>query len=177
LLMTLSTDRVRLLIADAVGTGKSVEAGLIVAELIARGLAQRVLVCVPAPLREQWRDSLDHFFHLDSTIVAGPLLPALERRLLPGQSVWSAHDIVVASIDYLKTRPETVLSHSWDVVLIDEAHLCARPHTYGTGRLETSPFAVSSIRLATVAGTEQGPVGAGRKMVSRRAPEVVPLSV
>jgi superfamily II DNA or RNA helicase len=130
LLMTLGSDRVRLLIADAVGTGKSVEAGLVVAELIARGMARRILVCVPAPLRDQWRDALEHFFHLNATVVAGHLLPALERRLLPGQSVWSAHDIVVASVDYLKTRPETVLSHGWDVILIDEAHLCAKPHTF-----------------------------------------------
>ena len=129
LLMTLGAERVRLLIADAVGTGKTVEAGLILSELIARGRARRALICVPAPLRDQWSEALDHFFHLESTIVAGHLLPALERRLLPGQSVWSAHDIVIASIDYLKTRPETVLSHGWDVVVIDEAHLCARPHT------------------------------------------------
>jgi ERCC4-related helicase len=129
LLLTLGQDRVRLLIADDVGTGKTVEAGLVLAELMARGQARRVLVCVPANLREQWRDALDHFFHIDATVVAGHLLPALERRLLPGQSVWTANDVVVASIDYLKFRTEAVLFHGWDVVVVDEAHLTARPHT------------------------------------------------
>jgi ERCC4-related helicase len=129
LLLSMGADRARLLIADSVGTGKTVEAGLVLAELLARGLAGRILVVVPASLRDQWRDALDHFFHLDATIVAGHLLPALERRLLPGQSVWSAHDLVVTSIDYVKTRTEQVLSHGWDVIVVDEAHLCAKPHT------------------------------------------------
>ena len=129
LLMSLGAEQVRLLVADAVGTGKTVEAGLVVAELLARGRARRVLVVVPASLREQWCDALEHFFHLDATVIAGHLLPALERRLLPGQSVWSAHDIVVTSIDYVKTRTAEVLSHDWDVLVIDEAHICAQPHS------------------------------------------------
>lgn len=129
LLMALGQDRVRLLIADDVGTGKTIEAGLVVSELQARGVAKRILVVVPAALRDQWKEALDHFFHIDSTVVAGHLLPALERRLLPGQSVWSSHDVVIASVDYLKTRTEHVLSRPWDLVVIDEAHLCAKPHT------------------------------------------------
>ncbi|TDL03287.1 helicase-related protein [Mycobacterium paragordonae] len=129
LLMALNTDRVRLLIADDVGTGKTVEAGLILSELLARGRARRVLIVVPANLREQWHETLDRMFHISSVIVAGHLRPALERRLLPGQSVWAAHDVVVASIDYLKTRPEEVLYYGWDLILVDEAHLAAQPHT------------------------------------------------
>lgn len=133
LLMSLGQENVRLLIADDVGTGKTVEAGLVVSELLARGRARRVLVVVPANLREQWREALDHFFHLDATVVAGHLMPALERQLLPGQTVWAAHDIVIASVDYVKTRADLVLSHPWDVILIDEAHLCARPHSDARG--------------------------------------------
>jgi superfamily II DNA or RNA helicase len=129
LLLTMGRDRARLLIADDVGSGKTIEAGLVLAELLARGMARRILVVVPANLRGQWADALDHFFHIDSTVVAGHLLPALERRLLPGQSVWTAHDVVVASFDYLKTRTDTVLEYGWDAVVIDEAHLCGKPHT------------------------------------------------
>lgn len=129
LLMALGSEKVRLLTADDVGTGKTIEVGLALCELIARGKARRVLIVVPANLREQWRDALDHFFHIDSTIVSGALLPALERRLLPGQSVWASHNLVIASVDYLKTKTAQVLSYPWDVVVIDEAHLCARPHT------------------------------------------------
>lgn len=129
LLMALNTERVRLLIADDVGTGKTVEAGLILSELLARGRARRVLIVVPANLREQWYETLDRMFHINPVIVAGHLRPALERRLLPGQSVWAAHDVVIASIDYLKTRPEEVLYYGWDLILVDEAHLAAQPHT------------------------------------------------
>ena len=111
LLMALGGDRVRLLIADDVGTGKTIEAGLVLSELLSRGKVRRVLIVVPANLREQWRDALDHFFHINSTIVAGHLLAPLERQLLPGQSVWATHDVVIASVDYLKTRTEQVLSY------------------------------------------------------------------
>ena len=137
LLMALNTDPVRLLIADDVGTGKTIEAGLILSELLARGRARRSLIVVPANLRDQWRDTLDRMFHIDATIVAGHLLPALERRLLPGQSVWAAHDVIIVSIDYLKTRTEEVLSYGWDLVLVDEAHLVAQPHAQ-TGRAAPS---------------------------------------
>jgi superfamily II DNA or RNA helicase len=128
LLMALGEERVRLLIADDVGIGKTVEAGLVLAELLARGLARRVLVVVPANLREQWQEALDHFFHLDSTIISSDRLPALERRLLPGQSPWEAHNLVIASVDYLKLHRHLVLQYPWDVAIVDEAHLCARPH-------------------------------------------------
>lgn len=126
--MILGRRRVRLGIFDDVGTGKTIEAGLVLSELIARGKARRILIVVPANLREQWRDALDHFFHIQATLVSGTLLPALERRLLPGQSVWGSHDVVIASIDYLKTRTAQVLSYPWDLVVIDEAHMCAQPH-------------------------------------------------
>lgn len=129
LLLAMGEERVRMLIADSVGTGKTIEAGLVLAELLARGRVRRILIAVPANLREQWQDALDHFFHISSVVVAGHLMPALQRQLLPGQSVWSANDVVVASIDYLKTRTQTVLAHGWDAIVIDEAHLCAKPHT------------------------------------------------
>ncbi len=128
LLMALDMSPVRLLIGDDVGIGKTIEAGLIVSELVARGSAERVLVVVPASLREQWQESLARFFHLDAVILSGHTRPALERRLLPGESPWEAFPIIVASIDYLKRRTAEVLSHPWDIVLVDEAHIAARPH-------------------------------------------------
>ena len=60
-------------------------------------------------------------FHIDSTIVAGHLLPALERRLLPGQSVWATHD-GRWSASTISRRTEEVVT-GWDLVLVDEAHL------------------------------------------------------
>jgi len=131
LLMALNLgQRVRLLIGDDVGVGKSVEAGLIISELIARGEAERCLIVVPAGLREQWQENLSRFFHLDSVIMAGHTRPALERQLLPGQSPWDAFPIIVVSVDYLKRRIGEICSHKWDVVLFDEAHVAARPHVW-----------------------------------------------
>ena len=68
--MALETPRVRMLLADDVGLGKTVEAGLIITELLARQMATRVLVIVPANLREQWREALDYFFHLPARIIS-----------------------------------------------------------------------------------------------------------
>ena len=95
LLMSLDMPAVRLLIGDDVGVGKSIQAGLIVSELMARGAAERLLVVVPAALREQWQETLDRFFHLDAVIMAGHTRPALERQLLPGQSPWDAYPVIV----------------------------------------------------------------------------------
>ena len=128
LLMALGRDRVRLLIADDVGIGKTVEAGLVLAELLARGIARRVLIVTPWNLREQWREALAHFFHLEGTVIASHLMPSLERRLLPGQSPWEASDICIASVDYLKLHGPKVLQYRWDMAIVDEAHVCAQPH-------------------------------------------------
>jgi len=128
LLMALDMSPIRMLIGDDVGIGKTIEAGLIVSELVARGSAGRVLIVVPASLRDQWRESLAKFFHLDAIVISGKTRTALERQLLPGESLWDAFPIVIASIDYLKRRTGEVLSHAWDIVLVDEAHIAARPH-------------------------------------------------
>ncbi len=128
LLLAVGRERVRLLIADDVGVGKTIEMGLVLSELVARGLVRRALFVVPANLREQTAEALSHFFHIDATIVAGHLMRGLERQLMPGQSVWHAHPFVVVSIDYAKFHPGEILGTDWDLVVFDEAHLCARPH-------------------------------------------------
>jgi SNF2 family DNA or RNA helicase len=71
--MSLEMPRVRMLLADDVGLGKTIEAGLIATELLARQMATRMLVIVPASLREQWREALDYFFH-------GPTRPLCGTR-------------------------------------------------------------------------------------------------
>ena len=131
LLMSPDMPAVRLLIGDDVGVGKSVEAGLIVSELMARGAAERLLVVVPAALREQWQETLDRFFHLEAVIMAGHTRPALERQLLPGQSPWDAYRVVVTSIDYVKKRIGEVLAHRWDAIIVDEIHSAQRPLVWG----------------------------------------------
>jgi len=114
----------RLLIADEVGLGKTVQAMLAVSELRARGAAPRLLIVCPAGLREQWAEECATRFNLSLAILdqagvrrAGQLVPT-------GGNPWTTQPLAVASIDYVK-RPEVlplVLAGNWDVVIIDEAH-------------------------------------------------------
>ena len=115
----------RVLLADAVGLGKTVQAGVIVAELMARGAAERVLVLTPAGLRDQWAAELQQRFARTTTIVDTAGAARLTSQLPPGVNLWSTVPVAIASIDYVK-RPEVlplVRAQSWDVVVIDEAHL------------------------------------------------------
>ncbi len=125
LLMALAVpNRVRLLIADDVGLGKTIEAGLIIKELLLRRAARRVLILTPAHLRYDWQEALRRFFHLAFEVLDASLL----RQLPQGKNPWHAFERVVASIDYAK-RPEQrdhVLAVPWDLVVVDEAHLAAR---------------------------------------------------
>jgi hypothetical protein len=86
--MALEMDRVRMLIADDVGLGKTIEAGLIITELLARQMASRLLVIVPANLREQWREALDYFFHIPARIISTRHRREMERELPASASPW-----------------------------------------------------------------------------------------
>jgi len=133
LVMALEQPRVRLLIADDIGLGKTVEAGLVVSELLARGQARRVLVVCPASLREQWKNALDYFFHLEAVIFSRTHRRALERDLPAGSNPLEAHNTFIISVDYAKA-PEIksqILEVPWDIVIIDEAHQIAKPHQTG----------------------------------------------
>ncbi|NLZ30413.1 MAG: DEAD/DEAH box helicase [Methanomicrobiales archaeon] len=81
--------RVRMLIADDVGLGKTIEAGLIVSELKSRNLVTRILVICPQNLREQWQDALRYFFRIDAKIFSSVHLRGLERDIPPGVNPWA----------------------------------------------------------------------------------------
>lgn len=127
------SDKVRMMIADDVGLGKTIEAGLIAAELLARNLASRILVVCPRNLREQWREALEYFFHIDAKVISSLHRRGLERQLPPGASPWEHYRCLVASIDYVKNGvvKHQVLEVPWDLVIVDEAHLAAKPHQSG----------------------------------------------
>lgn len=122
-LLTGATTRV--LIADAVGLGKTVQAGLMIAETLTRFPGGRALVVAPAGLRGQWAEELESRFGLapqvlDSGSIAGQALPE-------GANPWAAHTLAVTSIDYVKRADvirglETMV---WDVMVFDEAHALA----------------------------------------------------
>jgi superfamily II DNA or RNA helicase len=114
----------RLLLADEVGLGKTVQAGLVVSELQARGAITRVLVVTPAGLREQWADELSQRFAIPAPAVDGRMLRRLATTLPIGVNPWSTLTAAIASVDYVK-RPEVLPAAAacpWDIVVVDEAH-------------------------------------------------------
>ncbi len=129
LLMALKLDPVRLLIADDVGIGKTVEAGLIAAELIARGEADRLAVLCPPALAEQWQRELRSKFHIEAELVLPSTVRRLEKGCGPGVSLFDLHPFVIVSTDFIKSESRRAeFSRSCpDLVIVDEAHTCAAP--------------------------------------------------
>ena len=128
LMRALELPRPRLLLADGVGLGKTIEAGLIAAELIARRRAHRILIVAPAgPLLHQWEQEMRHRFGLRFTVLADSTALREERRKLElGGNPFGASAFALTSIDFAKQ--ESVLEElertAWDLVIIDEAHHC-----------------------------------------------------
>jgi superfamily II DNA or RNA helicase len=117
----------RLLLADDVGLGKTIEAGAIVAELRARGAADRVLILTPPGLREQWAQELRARFRIPADIVDFRSVRDRVAALRPGVNPWATWPVAIVSIDYVK-RPEVLRAagaRPWDVVIVDEAHRVA----------------------------------------------------
>lgn len=124
LLMALRQPIVRLLVADDVGVGKTVEALLIARELMDRGEIEGFCVLCPPHLAEQWQEEIQDKFHLDAELYLSRTADKIHRQLAPGESPFKRHPVMVASIDYVKqdTRRETFLQHAPKFVIIDEAH-------------------------------------------------------
>ena len=104
LLMALKLDPVRLLIADDVGVGKTIEALLIARELLDRGDIERTVVLCPPHLVDQWVTELEVRFHLRAAAVTARSTRRLERGIPPGASIFSEFPHTVVSLDYVKTR-------------------------------------------------------------------------
>jgi len=115
----------RVLLADAVGLGKTIQAGLIVAELLARGAIEHALLVTPAGLRDQWALELSDRFGLSPTIVDLATARQLTARVPIGVNPWDAVQLALVSLDYIK-RAEvepSVRRRYWDLVVVDEAHV------------------------------------------------------
>lgn len=127
LLMALRLPIVRLLIADDVGIGKTIEAGLIARELLDRGEISRMAVLCPPHLVDQWQHELSERFQLQAIALTASSVGKLEKNLPHGVSLFDQHPFVVVSLDYIKSERHryNFLSIAPELVIVDEAHTCA----------------------------------------------------
>jgi superfamily II DNA or RNA helicase len=137
LLMALRQDTVRMLIADDVGIGKTVEAGLIAAELLEQGDATGLAVLCGPALAEQWQRELSAKFGIGAELVLPGTIRRLERGLLQGETLFDRFRHLVVSTDFIK-RPG-LREQFWhgcpDLLIIDEAHTCVSDGTGGRSRM------------------------------------------
>ena len=138
LLMALRQQTVRLMIADDVGIGKTIEAGLILRELVDRGEIDRFAVLCPPHLVEQWTGELHTKFDLDAVAVTAASAARLERGLAQSQTLFEANPFTVVSLDYIKAekRRDSFARACPSFVIIDEAHSCVGAHLGRQQRFE-----------------------------------------
>ncbi len=131
LLMALKLSTVRLLVADDVGIGKTIEAGLIARELIDRGEIERLTVICPPHLCEQWKQELAEKFSIQTEVVRTGTAIRLERGLRPDESIFEVYPYTVVSLDYIKSdlRRGDFLRACPEFVIVDEAHTCVQSNT------------------------------------------------
>ena len=134
LLKALRMPRVSLLIADDVGLGKTVEAGLILTELLLRRRIRRVLVLTPAALRDQWREELWEKFSLSFEVIDRRATERLRRKLGMDANPWRSFSRIIASYHYLRqpdvleqflsacSTPDGSPHLPWDLLIVDECH-------------------------------------------------------
>lgn len=115
----LNLPRIRFLIADDPGAGKTIMAGLIVKELKLRNIAKRILIVVPGHLKDQWRRELRERFDESFVVVDRGMLESLY-----GENVWSKENQVITSMDFAKRDDvlPSLSAASFDLVIVDEAH-------------------------------------------------------
>lgn len=148
--------RVNLLIADDVGLGKTIEAGMVALELILRHRARKILVVCPSALQIQWRDQMRDKFGLDFRIVDSSLMRDLRRRRGIHANPWAHFPRLITSIDFLKReRPlrlmretlpspgEAIYPRKYDLLIVDEAHNCAPS---GAGRYSIDSLRTQALR-------------------------------
>jgi superfamily II DNA or RNA helicase len=136
----MSRDKIRYLFADEVGLGKTIEAGLVLRELKLRGMARRILVVAPKGLVRQWQAEMRLHFGEHLQYIEPAELSAFRQWRSDEENLWRLHDQVICSLDsvkplesrrgwsleqlstYNRERFEDLISASWDLVIIDEAH-------------------------------------------------------
>ncbi|WP_078293904.1 helicase-related protein [Mycobacterium sp. D16R24] len=139
LMMALRQDVVRLLIADDVGIGKTIEAALVATELLKVGDARGLTVLCSPALAEQWQGELREKFGLEAELVLPSTVRRLERGLIGAESIFERYPVTVVSTDFIKSarRRHEFLRTCPDLVIVDEVHTCvADSTTSGSGRTQ-----------------------------------------
>ncbi|MGA9621318.1 DISARM system SNF2-like helicase DrmD [Methanoregula sp.] len=135
-LQALSMPRVNLLLADDVGLGKTIEAGLIVQELIRQRRIRRILIVCPSSLQIQWQDEMKEKFNIDFTVLDSDQIYEMQRTLGMDANPWKVYPRIITSMDYLKqsdilrkfiSTAESLSSTDaamlpWDLLIVDEVH-------------------------------------------------------
>ncbi|GAB4273664.1 MAG: helicase-related protein [Candidatus Promineifilaceae bacterium] len=129
LLMGLRQEIVRLLIADDVGVGKTIEAALLARELLDRGEIRRVAVLCPPYLCDQWQKELAEKFNIDAVVVRSGTISRLERQTPPDTSIFAHYPHIVASIDTVKgdRYRAAFLQYCPELLIVDEVHGASAP--------------------------------------------------
>jgi len=180
----ISNDRVRYLLADEVGLGKTIEAGLIMRELKLRGLVRRTLVIVPKGLVTQWVAEMRTHFGEEFRLLIPSDFSAY-RRIAREDNLWQSHPQVVCPMDsvkpldgrrgwsreqvaeYNRERFEDLISAGWDLVIVDEAHRLGGStdqvarYKLGQGLAEAAPYL-----LLLSATPHQGKTDAFHRLIS-----------
>lgn len=134
LLMAMRLEVKRLLIADDVGIGKTIEAGMILREMFDRSEIDRFTVLCPPHLVDQWVGELAEKFDIEAVAVTSARARSLERGLAPGDTIFAVHPFTVVSLDYIKadSRRASFAHACPDFVIVDEAHACVGSNEKGT---------------------------------------------
>lgn len=192
----ISCDRVRYLLADEVGLGKTIEAGLIMRELKLRGLVRRTLVVSPKGIATQWVAEMQAHFNEQFHLVLGDDICTLQR-LAPRRdqrgSAWSMFNQVIVSLDsvkpmdkrrgwsaervaeYNRSRFEDLITAGWDLVIVDEAHRLGGStdqvarYKLGKGLAEAAPYV-----LLLSATPHQGKTDAFHRLMNLLDEDVFP---
>ena len=130
-------DPVRMLIADDVGIGKTIEAGIVARELLDRGIVRRIGVLCPPHLCEQWHNELRDKFGIATAVAQSSRIARLERELpRPDRHVFAHYRHIVASIDFIKSDhyQRSYVDNAPDLIIVDEAHSAARPRGDESGQ-------------------------------------------
>lgn len=154
----LSMPRVNLLIADDVGLGKTIEAGLVIQEMLLRHRARRIIVVCPASLTGKWREEMASKFGLDFAILDAAALRDLRRTHGPSANPFTVFPRTIISLQWLRTprvqrlleavlKPEDRHSGFFDLLVVDEVHHCTPAVPRGGGRLAVDSKQTQAVRM------------------------------